>query len=197
MGRARMKKFTFSPQRTLQSPTPHDPEPAPPSLDTTTPAAGLRTIAVLEAAKGGLVLLVGVGLLSLLHRDVGLMAAHLVQRIHLNPARRYPFIFLQAAARVTDAKLWALAGGAIAYAALRFIEAYGLWHRRVWAEWFALLSGGLYLPVELYEFVKRPTGLRLGIFLVNAAIVLYLLSCRFAARCLSSRAGGHVPGTDR
>src|ERR1043166_1027789 len=146
-----MEKFTSSSQQTPQSPAPHDSQPAPPSLDTTAPAAGLRTIAVLEAAKGGLVLLVGVGLLSLLHRDVGLMAAHLVQRIHLNPARRYPFIFLQAAARVTDAKLWALAGGAIAYATVRFIAAYGLGHRLVWAEWFALLSGSLYLPWEIYE----------------------------------------------
>src|SRR5262249_11301963 len=192
MGRARMKKFTFSPQRTLQSCAPHDPEPAPPSLDTTTPAAGLRTIAVLEAAKGGLVLLVGVGLLSLLHRDVGLMAAHLVQRIHLNPARRYPFIFLQAAARVTDAKLWALArgtapesgaraGGAVACAGVRFIDAYGLWHRRVWAEWFALLSGSLYLPWEIYEVVVHPRISAVVVLLLNTVIVLYLLYCRLVA----------------
>src|ERR1051325_10125084 len=139
-----------------------------PEVDTTTPPVGLSTIAVFEAAKGAIVLLVGLGLLSLLHRDVGALAAQLVRRSHLNPARHYPEIFLRAVTHVTDARLWALAGGAAAYAALRFIEAYGLWHRRVWAEWFALLAGGLYLPVELYEFVKRPTGLRLGVFLVNA-----------------------------
>jgi uncharacterized membrane protein (DUF2068 family) len=176
-----MEKFTSSSQQTPQSPAPHDPQPAPPSLDTTAPAAGLRTIAVLEAAKGGLVLLVGVGLLSLLHRDVGLMAAHLVQRIHLNPARRYPFIFLQAAARVTDAKLWALAGGAIAYATVRFIEAYGLWHRLVWAEWFALLSGSLYLPWEIYEVVVHPRISAVVVLLLNTVIVLYLLYCRLIA----------------
>src|SRR2546422_11731052 len=152
-----MKRFTFFPQRTLQPRAPRRPQPAPPSVDTTAPLAGLRTIAVLEAAKGGLVLLVGVGLLSLLHREVGEAAAHLVRRLHLNPTRRYPFILLQAAAKVTDAKLWTLAGGALAYATVRFIEAYGLWQRRVWAEWFALLSGSLYLPWELYEVVERAT----------------------------------------
>jgi uncharacterized membrane protein (DUF2068 family) len=158
------------------------PRPTPPAAATTASLAGLRTIAVLEAAKGGLVLLVGVGLLSVLHRDVGAVAAHLVQRLHLNPARRYPFIFLQAAARVTNAKLWALAGGAMAYATVRFIEAYGLWQRRVWAEWFALLSTSLYLPLELYEVVERATTSAAVVLLLNTLIVLYLLSCRLTAR---------------
>ena len=54
------------------------PRPTPPAAATTASLVGLRTIAVLEAAKGGLVLLIGVGLLSVLHRDVGAVAAHLV-----------------------------------------------------------------------------------------------------------------------
>src|SRR5262249_37261502 len=160
MGRARMKKFTFSPQRTLQSCAPHHPEPAPPSLDTTTPAAGLRTIAVLEAARAGLVFRGGGALLSLPPRVGGLLAPPLVQRFHPTPARRYPFIFLQAAARVTDAKLWALAGGAMAYATVRFIEAYGLWHRRVGGEWVALLAGGPRPPREVFEVVVDPRRAR-------------------------------------
>jgi uncharacterized membrane protein (DUF2068 family) len=155
--------------------------PAPPSIDTTAPLVGLRAIAVFEAAKGALVLLVGVGLLSLLHRDAGAVAAQLVRRLHLNPARHYPMIFLQAAATVTDAKLWALAAGATAYATVRFIEACGLWQRRVWAEWFALLSTSLYLPVELYELVEHRTPTAAVVLLSNTLIVLYLLYCRLAA----------------
>jgi uncharacterized membrane protein (DUF2068 family) len=113
---------------------------------------------------------------------VGALAAELVRRSHLNPARHYPFIFLHLAAQVTDAKLWALASGATAYATLRFLEAYGLWERRMWAEWLALLSGGLYLPVEFYEMVARRTASTAIVFVVNLSIVLYLLSCRLAAR---------------
>jgi len=154
---------------------------SPPVLDTTASRAGLRTIALFEAAKGLVVLLVGLGLLSLIHQDVGEFAARLVRRLHLNPARRSPHIFLEAAARMTDAKLWALALGAAVYAAMRFVEAYGLWRRRVWAEWFAILSGGLYLPWELYGVWRHATALRAGIFLLNCAIVLYLLWVRLAA----------------
>ena len=162
---------------------PHTPGPtcSPPALDTTASLTGLRTVALFEAAKGLVVLLVGLGLLSLLHQDVGEFAARLVRRLHLNPARRSPHIFLEAAARMTDAKLWALALGAAAYATLRFVEAYGLWRRRVWAEWFAILSGGLYLPWELYGVWRHATALRAGIFLLNFVIVLYLLWVRLAA----------------
>lgn len=128
-----------------------------------------------------LVLLATVGLLSLLHRDVGTMASHLVHQLHLNPEHRYLLLFLHAASHVTDAHLRLLAEGALAYAALRFIEAYGLWHRRAWAEWLAILSGCFYLPWEYYEVVKRaPLGAEI-VLLLNVVIVLYLLSCRWEA----------------
>jgi uncharacterized membrane protein (DUF2068 family) len=136
---------------------------------------------VFEAAKGILVLLVGLGLLSLIHHDVGELAAHFVRRLHLNSSRHYPHIFLAAAARVTDAKLWALAAGAAAYANVRLVEAYGLWHRRVWAEWFAILSGSIYLPWELYEAGRHGTLSRWGLFLLNLTIVLYLVILRLAS----------------
>ena len=65
--------------------------------------------------------------------------------------------------------------------AVRFVEAYGLWHRRVWAEWFALLSGSLYLPWELYEFAEKPTPIRAGILVMNLAIIIYMLFIRLEA----------------
>ena len=161
---------------------PRLPELSSATLDTTAPLAGLRAVALFEATKGLIVLLVGLGLLSLVHRDVGEIAVHLVRRLHMNPARRYPHIFLQAASRVTDTKLWLLAVGATAYATMRGVEAYGLWRRRVWAEWFAILSGAIYLPWELQGAWRHATPLHCAIFLLNFGIVLYLIWVRVAAR---------------
>ena len=106
-----------------------------------------------EAAKGALVLAAGFGLLSLLHRDLQALAERLVQHSHLNPAHHYPQIFIQAASRMNDARLVALAGLAFLYSTLRFVEAYGLWRMRPWAEWLAIVAGSAYLPVEVYEIV--------------------------------------------
>ena len=132
-----------------------------------------------EALKGALVFSAGFGLLSLVHRDLQAMAERLVRHSHLNPAHHYPRIFIQAASHTNDARLRHLAALAFLYAAVRFVEAYGLWRMRVWAEWFAIISGSVYLPVEIYEIFRRATWIRGLILLTNLLIVAYLLEVRF------------------
>lgn len=140
-------------------------------------SSALRTVALIEAGKGALVLLVGLGLLSLIHRDIQQVAERLVAHAHLNPAARYPRIFIDAANQLTDARLLLLAVGAAAYALIRFTEAYGLWHARRWAEWFAVLSGGVYVPVEFFELYERVTWLSIGALVLNLTILAFMLYC--------------------
>ena len=135
---------------------------------------GIRAIAIFEAAKGGLVLVAGLGFLSLLHRDVEELAERLVLFGHLNPASKYPHIFIDAAAGLTDARLWMLAAGAGAYAVVRLVEAYGLWQGRSWAEWLALVGGALYVPVELYHLWHRFTWLKVAVLVANLGVVAYM-----------------------
>jgi uncharacterized membrane protein (DUF2068 family) len=137
-------------------------------------AVGVRGIAIVEASKGLTVLLVGFGLMSLVHRDVERFAVGLVRHAHLNPANHYPHIFIEAAAKATDPRLWMLALAAFLYAAVRLSEAYGLWYRRRWAEVFAVVTGALYLPVEIYELIERVTAVKIVVFLVNGLIVAFL-----------------------
>jgi uncharacterized membrane protein (DUF2068 family) len=68
-----------------------------------------------------------------------------------------------------------LAGLAALYSLIRFVEAYGLWHQRRWAEWLAALSGAVYIPVEVYEIAHRASWLKVGALLVNLAIVAYMV----------------------
>jgi uncharacterized membrane protein (DUF2068 family) len=138
-------------------------------------ARGIRVIAVFEASKGVLVLSAGLGVLSLLHQDLQATAERLVRHSHLNPARHYPRIFIEAASHMNDSRLRSLAALAFLYAAVRFIEAYGLWQMRVWAEWFAVIAGSLFLPVEVYEMFRRATWMRGIVFLTNLFIVAYLV----------------------
>ena len=134
----------------------------------------IKLVALFEAGKGVLVLLVGFGLLGLVHRDVESIASNLVKHYHFDPAHRYPHIFMDAAAKVTDAKLWLYAGAAMAYSAVRLIEAFGLWHRKTWAEIFAVITGGLYVPLEIYELIHRATILKAITLFSNLLIVIYL-----------------------
>ena len=127
-----------------------------------------------EATKGLLVMATGLGLLALLHHDVQRAAESVVRHLHLNPARHYPRVFLEATAQLTDTRLWLLASGAFAYTVVRGVEAYGLWRARGWAQWFAILSGAAYLPIEVYELIHRATALKGLVLLVNAGIVGYV-----------------------
>ena len=145
-------------------------------------ARGIRVVAVFEALKGALVLAAGFGLLSLVHHDLQATAERLVRHSHLDPARHYPRIFIEAASHTNDSRLRSLAALAFLYAVVRFIEAYGLWRVRVWAEWFAIVAGSVFLPVEVYELFRRATGMRGIVLLTNLAIVAYLLYVRLFSR---------------
>ena len=138
-------------------------------------ARAVRTVALFEAAKGLLVLLSGFGLLTLVHHRAAHVAAAILHRFHLNPASRYPRIFLDAAESLTDSRLWLLALFAFCYAAMRLAEAYGLWRERAWAEWFAVASGGLYVPIEVYELTRGATWPKLLALTVNLAIVAVMI----------------------
>lgn len=131
----------------------------------------VRAVAVFEIVKGVLVLAAGFGALAFLHRDAHALATELVGHFHLNRDHRYVDIFLRAAAQVTDTKLWLWAGFAAAYAIFRFVEGYGLWRERPWAEWLALVSGGIYLPVEVYELTQKQTWVRVAVLVANLAVV--------------------------
>lgn len=140
----------------------------------------LRAVAAFECFKGSFVLLMGICALLLVHKDLWLLAESLLALLHINTDRRSAQVFLDFADNVTDARLWAAAQIAFGYALLRFVEAYGLWRARQWAEWFALISGTLLLPLEIRELMRGITLLRSVLLVGNLAIVLYM---HYVIRC--------------
>ena len=142
----------------------------------------LRLIAVFEAAKGALVLVAGFGLAAYLQSHTRQAVEDLVTHLHLNPASGTPRVFLDAADALTDARLWMLAAGASLYAAIRFAEAYGLWRDRAWAEWLAVVSGGIYLPFEVNALLHDASPLHAGLLVGNIVIVAVLARRLWARR---------------
>ena len=134
----------------------------------------LRTIALIEATKGTLVLAVGCGLITFIQKDIRQLTEQLISHLHLNPARGYPNVFTDLAGQLTDAHLWMLAAAALIYSLARFIESYGLWFAKRWAEWFAALSGGIYIPFEIHGMINHTSLLTLAALIVNVLIVMIM-----------------------
>jgi len=128
-----------------------------------------------------IVVLAGLGVLSMRHRDIWGVAESLLEFFHVNPHRHYVGIFIDLVYRVSDIRLWKIAVVAAVYVILRFVEAYGLWYVKPWSEWLAIASGTIYIPFEMADLMHRITWLRVVVIVVNLGIVLYMLLLRLEA----------------
>jgi uncharacterized membrane protein (DUF2068 family) len=135
----------------------------------------LRLIAILKLAKGLLLLLVGIGALKLLHRDVLEVILTLAEHFNLNPQSRWLEFVVERGGAVEAGTLRELGAGAFVYAALLLTEGVGLWLRRRWAEYFTIIVTGSFIPLEVWELIQRFTPTRLVVLALNVAIVAYLV----------------------
>ena len=135
----------------------------------------IKAVAAFEALKGALVLTASSGLL-LVHQSLHSFAAMLVEHTHLNPASKYPHIFLDAATHLQDTNLLVLALGAACYSVLRFIEAFGLYRSAAWAEVLAALSGAVYVPFEVANLWRSANWLSFGALALNLLVVIVMVA---------------------
>jgi uncharacterized membrane protein (DUF2068 family) len=78
----------------------------------------------------------------------------------------------------SSAHLHELGAVLLVYAAVEGIEAVGLWYQRRWAEYLTFLVTASLLPLEIYEIVTRTTVLKVLAFVINVAVVAYLLAAK-------------------
>lgn len=82
----------------------------------------------------------------------------------------------------------------LAYAALEGVEAIGLWRAKRWAEYLTFVSTTILLPLEVYEIINKGTPLKVIGFLINVAVVVYLL---LRKRLFGLRGGGGADEAER
>ena len=137
--------------------------------------SAIRAVAIFEGCKGVVALLAATGLLALLHADLYDLSVRLVEHAHLDPASKYPGIFLDAVSRFANTKVVLLAIGAALYSLIRLAEAYGLYYAKSWAEWLAAGSGAIYVPFEVLELQRHPSWLSVSLLLANLGVVAIMV----------------------
>lgn len=133
----------------------------------------LRIVSVIDIIKGAAILSIGLGILQAQSHVLEHGGEALVRMLDLNQnlGASHKFIEILHAADLQHGLLMVFA---LAYALIRFVEAYGLWYARPWARWLGLFSAGMYVPFEIYYFVKSPGWTTLSVLAINL-IVLWLL----------------------
>ena len=72
----------------------------------------------------------------------------------------------------------------IVYALLQVAEGVGLWSLKRWGEYVAVIGTSIFLPLEIYELTKDVTYVKVAAFVINLALVAYLVLSKrlFGAR---------------
>jgi uncharacterized membrane protein (DUF2068 family) len=135
----------------------------------------LLAIALFKLIKGVLLIIVGIGALKLLHRDVAETVSHWIDVLRVDPGNRLIHSLLARVVSVTPKQLEAASVGTFVYAALLLTEGTGLLLRKRWAEYFTIISTAGLIPLEVYEIHRHLTAAKIVVLLVNVAIVIYLI----------------------
>jgi uncharacterized membrane protein (DUF2068 family) len=156
---------------------------------------GLAVIAVFKVVKGVLLLLVGLGLLKLVHAEIATLFSLLIEGLHLNADSRliHALVLKIDALQPNSVLLAALVS--LGYAGMLLVEGIGLWLEFTWAAYLTVVSTSLLLPFELYEVIEQVSVLRIGVLLLNLAIVAYLVS-QLRRHTLRSRTSRPTPHTN-
>ena len=110
----------------------------------------------------------------------------LLRQLGFNVQHSHLLGLINKAFTLNSGTLAMLAIAAAGYAVLEFVEGTGLWLLKRWGEYFAAVATSVFIPYEIYDLTAKVTVLRVLAFLVNVALVVYLV---LAKRLFGARGG--------
>lgn len=135
----------------------------------------LQLIALFKFLKAFLFVLAALGAFGLLQHGVTDRAREWGSALAFGSGQRIVRHLVMQLLALSRSKIAALGVVALFYAALFMTEGIGLWRERRWAEYLTVILTGSLLPFEIYEIAHHVTLLRIGTFVVNVAVLVYLI----------------------
>lgn len=156
----------------------------------------LRVVAVERGLRALLLLALASGIFAVgSHRDtvvakvneIIVSAYPLAQQVGWDITHSHMIETLQELLGASSGTYMLLGVGFVAYAILQFVEAFGLWGGWRWAEYLAVIATSVFIPLEVYEIIHTASPIKIGLLVVNIAIIVYLI---YKGRLFGVR-GGH------
>jgi uncharacterized membrane protein (DUF2068 family) len=128
--------------------------------ETAQPAAKNRAptlyfIVGIKALKGLLALLLALGAYSLTDNNLPEDFRRLLVLFHLDPEKKFFLDLTDRVGEITPAHLKWLAAGSVVYGSFMLLQAVGLAWRVSWVVWLVIAESAFFIPVEIYELVRR------------------------------------------
>jgi uncharacterized membrane protein (DUF2068 family) len=135
---------------------------------------GFKVIGSLKLLSGVIALAVGIGAVRFLDHDPGPKLERAVTHLGLDPQNEIIHRVVSALTGMDRKHLRAIQAGTFFYALLHMIEGTGLLLERDWAGYLVVIATSSLIPFEIYEIVKKPSRIRIALFVLNVGIVVYL-----------------------
>ena len=136
---------------------------------------GIVAIGVFKLLQGLLFILLGIGAIRLLHKDLMQVAEHFILAMRFDPEGRFVSLILDKVATIDPHRLRQISAAIFAVAALDMIEGTGLVLEQAWAEYVTLILTASFLPWEFFEVLRRATWIRGSLLVINLIVVIYLV----------------------
>jgi uncharacterized membrane protein (DUF2068 family) len=135
----------------------------------------LIAIGALKLIEALLCILLGIGAIKLLHKDLVDEVTRIITGLRLDPEGRFVNLILDKVALIDPHRLKQISVGIFFYAGLHTLEGTGLVLRKVWAEYVTLILTASFLPWEIFEIIRHVTWMKIVLMLINVVVVLYLV----------------------
>ena len=136
--------------------------------------AALRAIAVYKFVKAVALLLVAAVAFRLVSTPALDYWANWIAQLPIRSGHGIILRWVDELLGLTPRKFELIGIGAAIYATLFFVEGWGLWRRKRWAEYLTVFATASLIPFEVWEIFHRFTWLKVAALALNVAIVIYL-----------------------
>ena len=141
-------------------------------------APTLYVIIAMKLAKGLLLLALAARFYTLHDNTLPQQFRDTLELFHLDPEKKFFTEVANKISQITPANFIQFARGTVLYSLFSLVEGVGLVFRVPWAGWLAIGESAFFIPIEIYELIRKFSYSMLVILGLNVLIVWYLYQNR-------------------
>lgn len=136
---------------------------------------GLLLVGLFKLSKAIFFTAVGAGALDLMNKNISDVVRHVIDALRIDPERHFVGLLLGHVGLIQPNELRRAGILSFLYAVVCVVEGTGLMLEKRWAEYFTVTLTALGLPWEAYELVHKYSPYKVGLMVINLAVLLYLI----------------------